>query len=127
MIRETAREMAEVMKAYADGKDIQARAKGTDKWVDNWPKGEVLFDFSKYEYRVKPSVKYRPFSDADECWSEVQTHDSLGWVKVIDKGYYCLITDITHDGVYMGEERVSYDNMLDKYLFVDGSMFGVEE
>lgn len=59
MIRETAKEMAKVMKAYADGKDIQVRAKGTDEWVDSWPKGEVLFDFSKYEYRIKPEKKKR--------------------------------------------------------------------
>lgn len=115
------------MEAYVDGKDIQARAKGTDKWVDSWPNGELLFDFSKYEYRIKPSVKYRPFRDGDECWAEVQTHGPLGWVKLIDKNYYCLITDVTENAVYMGEERVRYEDMLDKYLFADGSRFGIVE
>lgn len=124
MTKEEAKKWAELFTAFIAGKTIEYKTK--EEGDECWSEATIeIWGFEEFDYRIKPET--RPFKDAHECWSEVQKHQPLGWVKVIDKGYYCLITDITHDGVYMGEERASYDNMLDNYLFVDGSRFGIVE
>lgn len=56
MTKEQARKAAEVMLAYADGKEIEYTIKGRNKWTKvespsfNWD----------WEYRVKPKPKFDP-------------------------------------------------------------------
>lgn len=58
MTREEARKAAEVMLAYADGKEIECTAKGMDIWKKS---DRPIFNWCRYKYRVKPrSEKFDP-------------------------------------------------------------------
>ena len=126
MTRDEARRAAEVMLAYADGKEIEVR-KG-DKW---FPSDTVVFNWCDFRYRIKPQPKYRPFKDAEECWQEMLKHQPFGWVKDnIEGHYYTNITAIDN-----GEENCSIganfgwnlEGIFKNYTFADGEPFGVKE
>lgn len=60
MTKEEALRRALVLKAYADGKDVQHSWHGDPAfWIDNkFP----VFDWNHYNYRVKPkTIKYRNY------------------------------------------------------------------
>ena len=76
-------EQIAIMKAYEDGKTIERKHYDETDWksidyVENHP-----FDFSYYEYRIKPECKYRPYNSVDEAFNEAEKHGF--WVKSKDK------------------------------------------
>ena len=80
-----------IMKAYEDGKTIDAKHYDETEWksleyVENYP-----FDFSYYEYRIKPECKYRPYESVDEAFNEAKNHGF--WVKCKNKESLCTIHD----------------------------------
>lgn len=134
MIRSEAERWANLLHEYASGKTVQHLSKDESyavpgcppfvrtRWVDI---DNPDFSYNISEYRIKPESKKRPFTNANECWAEMQKHQPCGWVKVVDNGYYCLVTDIENNGVFICDLRMSYKEMFDTYLFADGSRFGV--
>jgi hypothetical protein len=126
MNREQTKELLSVMQAYADGKVIQYRAIDGGYWYDVTEDKDVEWD--RYEYRIKPEAKYRPFKDADECWNEMQKHEPFGWVKDND-GEYIHIIHIIDTGVCGGEDLDGfvYSSATDVYHFADGIPFGIKE
>ena len=127
MTREEARKAAEVMMAYADGKDIEYRF-GNVPWStlrgdDN--ERQLCFDFNISEYRIKQETKYRPFKDKEECWNEMQKHQPFGWVMaretfrqvLIIGNYYICLEGITFD----------YNEAFEEVKFLDGTPFGIKE
>lgn len=79
MTEEKARKAAEVMIAYAEGKEIEFKPLDYNTWCNVI--GDPLFDWSHNDYRIKSKPKYRPFKDKEECWTEMQKHQPFGWVK----------------------------------------------
>ena len=79
------------MQAFAEGKTIEERIIGTDNWIET---DEIYggrnndYDY-RVNYRVKPTPKYRPFANAQECLEEMKKHQPFGWVK--DKYSFCPI------------------------------------
>ena len=57
----TTQEKIEVMKAYEDGKTIQAYSGFEWKNIRN-----PSWDWAHNDYRIKPEEKYRPYKDSDE-------------------------------------------------------------
>lgn len=85
MTREETRKAAEVMLAYADGKDLQICGQGSNKWAD------VVIPVFNWElnlYRIKPEPTYHPFKNADECFEEMKKHEPFGWLKRISNNEY---------------------------------------
>ena len=125
MDRDEARKAAEVMLAYADGKEIEVR-KG-DKW---FPSDTVVFNWCDFRYRIKPQPKYRPFNSAEECWQEMQKHQPFGWMRDKTDGHYIQITTVAN-----GKEHCTiganfgwdFEGFFKNYTFADGSAFGVKE
>ena len=64
MKRNEARKAAEVMLAYAGGKEVEYKNEALKDWSST---SVPNFDWSKHEYRIKPQPKYRPFQSAEEC------------------------------------------------------------
>ena len=124
MNRSEAREAAEVMLAYADGKEIEVR-KG-DKWL---PSYTVVFNWCDFRYRIKPQPKYRPFKDAEECWQEMQKHQPLGWLRdKDDTTVMCDVSDIKANRIGFSDGGCLFFNaVFDCYVFADGEPFGVKE
>lgn len=116
MTREEARNAAEVMLAYADGKDIEIlNFHGNRKDVI-----DPAFNWDKFIYRIKPKPTYRPFKDKEECWAEMQKHQPFGWVMDKNKKSYHNILQLT--GVEDGYER-----SFKQVVFADETPFGIKK
>ena len=132
MTREQAKELLPIMQAWAEGKAIQFRKKGTSEWVDFYE--DDLRVSSAYYYRIKSEPKYRPFKSQEECWNEMLKHQPFGWLKSIRKQEkvhigrvfevkdFALITLSINEGI---NNNSSY--FFNEYTFADGTPFGIKE
>ena len=115
------------MQAWAEGKIIQFRKKGTVQWVDLYED-----DFrvsSAYHYRIKPEPKYRPFKTQEECWNEMLKHQPFGWIRNNDTQRLCNIGSIGRNnyGVVIDNSILYFDLAFNTCNFVDGTPFGIKE
>ena len=127
MDKNEARKAAEVMLAYADGKEIEWKDKNSSsEWV---PNERIYFNWEINDYRVKPESKYRPFKDAEECWQEMQKHQPFGWIKDKEDGHYSQITSVANglDNTISKNCGWDLEGIFKSYTFADGSVFGVKE
>ena len=125
MTREEARKAAEVMLAYADGKEIEYKNGALKDWsITSVP----TFNWGSNDYRIKPQSKYRPFKDAEECWQEMQKHQPFGWIAKGKKLY--AIKAVECNTVFIDddcENRSLLAFFNDGFTFADGEPFGVKE
>ena len=77
MTKEKAKQMAEVLNAYAEGKPIEVLLDG--EWGDV-DLNEYSFD-ERESYRIKKEPTYRPFKNAKECFEEMKKHQPVGWLR----------------------------------------------
>lgn len=131
MDRNQAKEFFPIMQAFAEGKVIECRTKtsaveGTDV-PNEWTEMKEIEFWNNTEYRIKPEVKFRPFANAKECWTEMQKHQPFGWVKDRN-GSKLVIENVDSRGfveVY-DEGTCSFKDVFENYHFVDGLPFGVK-
>ena len=119
-------EQIAIMKAYEDGKTIEGKHYDETEWkileyVENYP-----FDFSYYEYRIKPEDKYRPYESVDEAFNEAKKHGF--WMQNVDRMYLRFI-----DGFHINKNSDIFicdycvDDILDMFVWADdGSHCGVK-
>ena len=126
------REAAKVMEAYANGKEIQCNDNhlGNGEWVTT---DNPSFNWDKYAYRIKPEPQYRPFKSQEECWNEMLKHQPFGWIKSIKKQEKVHIGRVEdEDNILITlsiNEGINYSSsyLFDKYIFADGTPFGIKE
>ena len=119
----------DIISAFAEGKTIQYKT-DTGSWHDlteneGLPMGTLAEEPNKF--RIKPEQKFRPFKDAEECWTEMQEHQPFGWVKDRN-GSKFVIENIDSSGfveVY-DEGTCSFNEVFEFRTFVDGTPFGVK-
>ena len=133
MNRQQAKELLPIIQAFAEGKTIERKGilDNESKWC------EVLlptFNVAVSNYRIKPESKYRPFIDNKECWNEMLKHQPFGWVRTMNaESDYYIIDGVLYSEnldcsvVTMAGESYDYKEMLDIYLFADGTPFGIKE
>lgn len=129
MDREQAKELLPIIQAFAEGQVIEYRELGYKCWMGVT---KPIFDIEKFEYRIKPEPKYRPFKDAEECWQEMQKHQPFGWVKDKEEGYKVTITRVNDDentGIMAinGKSEWTLEGIIECYTFADGTPFGIKE
>ena len=127
MTRNEARKAAEVMLAYANGKEIEWKDKNSSsEWV---PNERIYFNWEINDYRVKPESKYRPFKDAEECWQEMQKHQPFGWVRYKMKPIVIRSIASLYDTEIEPYDACtsSYKDALESFTFADGEPFGIKE
>lgn len=136
MTREEAKELLPIIKAFAEGKQIQSRNIKSHNflervWMDDT--GPEFFD-SNNEYCIKAESKYRPFKNAEECWNEMQKHQPIGWVKATANNIrrarhlYVLITNLEINIMRLsGVDEEKIDDAFELYTFADGTPFGIKE
>lgn len=131
MDRNQAKEFYPILQAYAEGKVIESRTKpstvkGTDV-PNDWTEMKEIGYWDNIEYRVKPEPKYRPFKDAEECWTEMQKHQPFGWVKT-GESIRRLITLVDVDRIQIGNQNLNwtYAQVFKAFIFMDGQPFGVK-
>lgn len=111
-------EMIEVIKAHHEGKKIQYYNKLNHEWSDCF-NNDPCWDFSTHEYRIKPEKRTRPYKGQDECWSAMQKHHPLGWVKHKASGSFVFLSEISNS--------YDFENLLKYYVYLDGSPLGISE
>ena len=133
MTREEAKVLLPIIQAFAEGKIIECRTKlsfieGLDV-MNDWTEMKEIEFRNNTEYRIKPEPTYRPFANAEECWTEMLKHQPFGWVKFKDteSGYYMLTGIARGVGVGINDSLFSYDMVFDDYIFADGAVFGILE
>lgn len=118
-----------IFKAMAEGKTIQT--KNGNGWIDidgdeDGLNLDSLINY-QYFYRIKPEPKYRPFANAEECWTEMQKHQPFGWVKDRN-GSKFVIENVDSRGfveVY-DEGTCNFNEVFENRTFADGLPFGVK-
>lgn len=90
----TTSEMIAVMQAYVDGKAIELSKDG-ETW-EGLGSFEPSWDWSNFDYRVKPEPKYVPYDSVSEV-------DEDKWVKSKYNGVLKRISalDANHNSVYI--------------------------
>ena len=119
-------EQIAIMKAYQDGKTIEVKRYEETEWKSIDYVENYQFNFSKYDYRIKPMDKYRPYKSAEEAFSEAEKHGF--WVKSKDKHYLYFIDSFEAAGngdIYIGHCHVGA--FIEKFnWFDDNSPCGVK-
>ena len=126
MDRNQAKQLLPIIQAYVEGKTIQSRCvKGdTSLWYDE---EDPSFD-DDFEYRIKSEQKYRPFANAEECWTEMLKHQPFGWIKDLNDNRDIIGSVSSDDMVFVCEDGTfDFYNMFKNYTFADGTHFGVKE
>lgn len=116
------------MQAMLEGKTIQYNYNGQ---IGDWSDVEEIYIGNKVSnYRIKPEPKYRPFKNAEECWTEMQKHQPFGWLKRKDSNEYNLLTSVDGsvecEGVRIDSDGFDWDTAHDEYTFADGTPFGIK-
>ena len=128
MTKEEAKELLPIIQAFAEGKTIEI--------CDNRGWRDLIIDSPKFDcepscYRIKPESKYRPFKNAEECWTEMQKHQPFGWLKRKDCNEYNLLTSVDGsvecEGVRIDSDGFGWDRANDEYTFADGTPFGIRD
>lgn len=114
MTRENAKELLPIIQAFAEGKTIQVQEDIDWCYLGN----DADFNLNPSRYRIKPSPKYRPFANAEECWHEMQKHEPFGWVKYKEGDKYTTYCNI--DG------NCDFELDFEEYTFADGTPFGIK-
>ena len=126
MTKEEAKVLLPIIQAYTEGKAIESRCIKGDKslWYDD---EDPSFD-NDFEYRIKPESRYRPFKDAEECWSEMQKHQPFGWIKDRD-GDKTFIGSINSDNSIFtcSSEILFLKEIFEDFTFIDDIPFGIKE
>ena len=124
MTREEASRRAEIMSAYANGKEIEIL--NTDgNWVSvKNPK----FYWGNIKYRIKKEPTYRPFKDKEECWAEMLKHQPFGWVIEGASNLSLCIVALNSMGPYFSNGcGDDYEHLFKCAVFADGTPFGIKE
>ena len=128
MNRKEAAELLPFIKAFGEGKDIEIRSKNTHAQLNGWAKMDE-FIFGNFEYRIKLEPKYRPFANAEECWTEMLKHQPFGWVKC-DKCFYNIVSvsniDVSMANVSGDIVTLYFSDVMEDNTFADGTPFGVK-
>lgn len=134
MDRNQAKEFYPVLKAFAEGKVIECRTKPSElgkDWRDknDWTEMKAIPLWSNIEYRIKPEPKkYRPFKDAKECWTEMQKHQPIGWVKDRNGDKSIIGTVHSDNAIFVcNYGKRTFEEVFKYYTFADGTPFGIKE
>ena len=123
MNRNQAEELLPIIKAFAEGKDVETKTGSGWMSIEN-----MSFAGNPDSYRIKPEPKYRPFANAEECWQEMLKHQPFGWLKDKNDGHLTLITVVDNDKWMALNGRVGWEflGMMNNYVFADGTPFCVK-
>ena len=129
MNRKEAAELLPIIQAFAKGKDIEYRTKGSN---ENWKKVTQIpeLSFKSFEYRIKPEPKFRPFANAEECCQEMMKHQPFGWITSQGAFFYIIYIEDKLFGYGSACGTIlhtKFNDALKQFTFADGTPFGIKE
>ena len=113
MTREEARKAAEVMLAYADGKEIEFKTNHKDGWSSLSSNNKVLFNWFVCNYRIKSAKsepKLRPWKPEEVpvgAWIRAKNEATIKY------NYFTTIIGVTSTDIVMAEE--TFEDMFDSF------------
>lgn len=120
MTRDKAKELLPIIQGFTEGREIQHYSPTLKEWIDNnnpdW--------FDRVEYRLKERPVYVPFNEGDADLIRDQ------WIKSINSDIEYKISVFHPIGslpIYLplgSGEWISYENLLNRFTFLDGSPCG---
>lgn len=123
MTKEQAKQIAEVLNAYAEGKPIEVLLDG--EWGEITP-DKYYFDIEDEHYRIKKEPTYRPFKNAKECLDEMKKHQPVGWLR--NNKDFSIITAFNNAKIEFMHINYDFEDMLIHGItFADGQPFGIKE
>ena len=123
MTKEKAKQMADVLNAYAEGKQIEVFLDG--EWSEITP-DKYFFDIEDECYRIKKTPNYRPFKNAKEFLDEMQKHKPVGWL--VSYKAFSIITAFNNEVIEFGNSKYKFEEILiNGITFADGQPFGIKE
>ena len=125
MTREEAKELLPIIKAFAEGKEIQYR-NSFNEWIDIKKNEGLSFIKTPLDYRIKPESQYRPFKTREECWNEMHKHPDFGW-GLNNFGEYVNLSRISNDSIFTKGDAFNFNKALKGFRFTDGTPFGIRE
>ena len=131
----TITEMTEVMEAFENGEKIQCCDKGiSGDWCDT---ENPVWDFSSYDYRIKPENKEKAYAVTNEMIEDFKKRFSvkdwpnhsmpLIWLRENCTGYEYLVEGYGLDCVIIEGRRKNLHTIFDNYTYLDGSIVGIVE
>lgn len=131
MDREQAKALWPIIKAHAEGKQIEIKPKVKGSYWDILEEDDMQYiDFKKCDLRIKPEPEYRPFKDAEECFEEMKKHQPFAWIKDKQQHEYFNMISICINAAttfqYDEVEYYDYQRLINEYTFADGTPFGVK-
>ena len=119
-------EQIAIMIAYQDLKTIEQKRFDRTEWESIVYDENFQFNFSEYEYRIKPVPKYRPYESLEEAFNEAEKHGF--WMRNVDRMYLRFIGSfhITQNSdIFLGDYCA--DDILDMFVWADdGSPCGIK-
>lgn len=123
MTREEAGRFWKVIKAYAEGKQIEIK----DPYDGRWKHAKnPNFTYQVNSYRIKKEHVYRPFENSNECWEEVVKHQPVGWIKSSIGTLYNIL-EIGKSGIVTKNSISGFSTAINDFVFADGEPFGVKK
>ena len=110
-------EQIAIMKAYEDGKTIEVKRYDETKWKSLDYVENYKFNFSCYEYRIKPVPKYRPYKSVEEAFNEAKKHEF--WTKEISTGFIINVGAFGENFEDIYINGYNQNNFLDKFVWAD--------
>lgn len=110
-------EQIAIMKAYEDGKTIEVKRYDETKWKSLDYVENYKFNFSCYEYRIKPVPKYRPYKSVEEAFNEAKKHEF--WTKEISTGFIINVGAFGENFEDTYINGYNQNNFLDKFVWAD--------
>lgn len=126
MNREQAKKLLPIIQTFVEGGKIEYRELGEEHWSGT---STPTFNIESNEYRIKPEPKYRPFSNHEECWQEMQKHQPFGWV-IRNNSRRIIVAELPSSGVVLHNQSGSYYDFEEAnriLTFADGTPFGIKE
>ena len=125
MTREEAKQLLPIIRAFAEGKCVETKT--GSGWVNM---ENMSFTGNPKAYRIQSEPKYRPFANAEECWTEMLKHHPFGWVKCY-KCFYNIVSvsniDVSMANVSGDIVTLDFSEVMEDNTFSDGVPFGVKE
>ena len=106
-----------IMKAYEDGKTVEVKRYDETKWKSLDYVENYKFNFSCYEYRIKPVPKYRPYKSVEEAFNEAKKHEF--WTKEISTGFIINVGAFGENFEDIYINGYNQNNFLDKFVWAD--------
>lgn len=127
MTKNEANELAEVLKAWAEGQPIQCRKYKPEVGYLDWEDTTIIHSLDlPIKYRVKPKPMVTPYKNATEYIKAANEHGHY-FRHNESEVYFAPATTVMNEAVYIPSHKkktLTYDELAEKYLWFDGTPCG---